>query len=213
MYRILKYLYYLIYFAPFLILTVTASPLFLFVFVIPFYFVLIFFGPLYFFTARITFCFKLRHICRRAKYKCRFKRFWLTSFFRSYEGMDIEIGKRDYVIKFFPGNVNHKGIHLRDLSHVEIIKYFVEPRVRSRTAMMNYGTNPANRVEVSRKKKEVTIAPERGGETILLFSPSPYAITVLHGNKIDPAGNGEELDGVKLYTAQGFLNYMKRSVM
>lgn len=210
MYRILKFFAYCIYLSPFVILFAAGSPVFKLL-TTPIIVFLILRGPLSPYTSRVTFCLKLRRICRRAKMKCKFHRAYLGSFFSRREGFDIEIiDRRDtvYSIKFFPGNMNEKGIHLRDATTAEIIRYLVVPHLGRRHAM--------GRVERTEKSRTLTdyempLAPR--GESILLMSPSPFHITVLENNKLRPAGNGERYMGFLIYTSRGFTDYIKRTLL
>ncbi|MBQ7320856.1 MAG: hypothetical protein IJW99_02040 [Clostridia bacterium] len=207
LYRILKFWVFCIYLSPFVIIFLAASPLFK-ILVSPIILWIILRGPLGTYTSRITFCWKLKKICRRAKYTCRFHRTWLGSFWFRREGFDIEIGDRRetvYSIKFFPGNVTEKGIHLRGPDEVEIIRYTVVPHLGRRHAM-----GRVERTERSRTITDYEMCIARSGESVLLFSPSPFSMTALEKNKINPVGNGETYMGFQIYTARGFLDYIKR---
>ena len=207
LYRILKFWVFCIYLSPFVIIFLAASPLFK-ILVSPIILWIILRGPLGTYTSRITFCWKLKKICRRAKYTCRFHRTWLGSFWFRREGFDIEIGDRRetvYSIKFFPGNVTEKGIHLRGPDEVEIIRYTVVPHLGRRHAM-----GRVERTERSRTITDYEMSIARSGESVLLFSPSPFSMTALEKNKINPVGNGETYMGFQIYTARGFLDYIKR---
>ena len=207
LYRILKFWVFCIYLSPFVIIFLAASPLFK-ILVSPIILWIILRGPLGTYTSRVTFCRKLKKICRRAKYTCRFHRTWLGSFWFRREGFDIEISDRRetvYSIKFFPGNVAEKGIHLRGPDEVEIIRYTVVPHLGRRHAM-----GRVERTERSRTITDYEMSIARSGESVLLFSPSPFNMTALEKNKINPVGNGESYMGFKIYTARGFLDYIKR---
>ena len=207
LYRLLKWWVYSIYMLPFVVIFLAASPLFK-ILVSPIIIWIILRGPLGTYTSRITFCMKLKKICRRAKYTCRFHRTWLGSFFRRKSGFDIEISdRRDtlYSLKFFPGNVAEKGIHLRGADQVEIIRYTVVPHLGRRHAM-----GRVERTERSRTMADYEMSVARSGESILLFSPSPFSMTALEKNKSRPVGNGEQYMGFQIYTARGFLDYIKR---
>lgn len=209
-YRILKAYVYYIYLMPFVVIFLAASPLFKII-VSPIIIWIILRGPLGTYTSRVSFCMKLRRICRRAKLKCKFHRTWLGSFFLAKEGFDIEIGdRRDtlYSIKFFPGNVTEKGIHLRDGHTVEIIRYTVVPHLGRRHAM-----GRVERTERSRTIKSYDMCVASRGESVLMFSPSPFSMTALERNSMRPIGNGERYMDFTIYTARGFLDYIKRKVL
>ena len=210
LYRLLKMYVYYIYLTPFVLIFLAASPLFK-ILVSPFIIWIILRGPLNTYTSRVTFCMKLKRICRRAKLKCKFHRAWLGSFFFHKEGFDIEIGdRRDtlYSIKFFYGNVSEKGIHLRDAHTVEIIRYTVVPHLGRRHAM-----GRVERTERSRKLYDYDMPIASRGESILMFSPSPFSMTALERNTSRPIGNGEQYMGYSIYTARGFLDYIKRKLL
>ena len=207
LYRLLKWYVYFIYLMPFVILFLAGSSLFK-ILVSPIILAIILYGPLGNYTSRVTFCTKLKRICRRAKCTCRFHHLWLGSFFFPKSGLDIEITDRretKYSIKFFPGNMASNGIHLRSDNTVEIIRYTVIPHLGRRHAM-----GRVERVERSRIIQSYEKPTARSGEAILLFSPSPLQITVLDGTKLRTAGNGESYQGFEIYTARGFLDYIKR---
>ena len=210
LYRLLKMYVYYIYLTPFVLVFLAASPLFK-ILVSPFIIWIILRGPLNTYTSRVTFCMKLKRICRRAKLKCKFHRAWLGSFFFQKDGFDIEIGdRRDtlYSIKFFQGNVTEKGIHLRDAHTVEIIRYTVVPHLGRRHAM-----GRVERTERSRKLYDYDMPIASRGESILMFSPSPFSMTALERNTSRPIGNGEQYMGYSIYTARGFLDYIKRKLL
>ena len=210
LYRLLKMYVYYIYLTPFVIVFLAASPLFKLL-VSPIIIWIILRGPLNTYTSRVTFCMKLKRICRRAKLKCKFHRAWLGSFFFDKDGFDIEIGdRRDTVfsIKFFPGNVAAKGIHLRDVHTVEIIRYTVVPHLGRRHAM-----GRVERTERSRKIKSYEMPVASRGQSVLLFSPSPFSMTALERNTSHPIGNGEHYEGFEIYTSRGFLDYIKRKLL
>lgn len=210
LYRFLKMYVYYIYLMPFVIIFLAASPLFK-ILVSPFIIWIILRGPLNTYTSRVTFCMKLKRICRKAKLKCKFHRAWLGSFFFDKDGFDIEIGdRRDTVfsIKFFPGNVAAKGIHLRDVHTVEIIRYTVVPHLGRRHAM-----GRVERTERSRKIKRYDMPLASRGQSVLLFSPSPFSMTALERTQSKPIGNGEHYEGFDIYTARGFLDYLKRKLL
>ena len=209
-YRLLKIWAYYIYLLPFVVVFLAASPLFK-VMVSPIIIWILLRGPLNAYYSRVSFCMKLKRICRRAKLKCKFRRTWLGSFWFRHEGFDIEIeDRRDtvYSIKFFSGNVTGKGIHLRGADQVEIIRYNVVPHLGRRHAM-----GRVERTERSRKIKHYDMSIARSGDSILLFSPSPFDMTALENNKIRPIGNGEPYMGFAIYTARGFLDYTKRKLL
>ena len=210
LYRLLKWWVYYIYLTPFVIVFLAASPLFKII-VSPIIIWIILRGPLNTYTSRVTFCMKLKRICRRAKLKCKFHRAWLGSFFFSKDGFDIEIGDRrdtHYSIKFFPGNVADKGIHLRSAEVVEIIRYTVIPHLGRRHAM-----GRVERVERSRKLYDYNMPLASRGDSILLFSPSPFSMTALERTQSKPIGNGEQYQGFIIYTARGFTDYIKRKLL
>ena len=210
LYRLLKMYVYYIYLTPFVLVFLAASPLFK-ILVSPFIIWIILRGPLNTYTSRVTFCMKLKRICRRAKLKCKFHRAWLGSFFFQKDGFDIEIGdRRDtlYSIKFFYGNVSEKGIHLRDANTVEIIRYTVVPHLGRRHAM-----GRVERTERSRKLYDYDMPIASRGESIMMFSPSPFSMTALERNTSRPIGNGEQYMGYSIYTARGFLDYIKRKLL
>lgn len=209
-YRLLKIWAYYIYLMPFVVVFLAASPLFKII-VSPIIIWLLLRGPLNSYTSRVTFCMKLKRICRRAKLKCKFHRAYLGSFWFRREGFDIEISDRRntlYSIKFFPGIVTEKGIHLRGADEVEIIRYTVVPHLGRRHAM-----GRVERTERSRKIIQYDMEIARSGDSILLFSPSPFQMTALENNKIRPVGNGEPYMGFQIYTARGFLDYTKRKLL
>ena len=210
LYRLLKMYVYYIYLTPFVVVFLAASPLFKII-VSPIIIWIILRGPLNTYTSRVTFCMKLKRICRRAKLKCKFHRAWLGSFFFSKDGFDIEIGDRrdtHYSIKFFPGNVADKGIHLRSAEVVEIIRYTVIPHLGRRHAM-----GRVERVERSRKLYDYNMPLASRGDSILLFSPSPFSMTALERTQSKPIGNGEQYEGFTIYTARGFIDYIKRKLL
>ena len=210
LFRLLKWWVYCIYLLPFVVIFLAASPLFK-ILVSPFIIMIILRGPLGTYTSRVTFCMKLKRICRRAKCTCRFRHTWLGSFFFQKSGFDIEIGDRRntlYSIKFFPGNVAGKGIHLRGADTVEIIRYTVIPHLGRRHAM-----GRVERVERSRTITDYEMEIARSGDSILMFSPSPFSMTALEKNKSRPIGNGEHYMGFDIYTARGFLDYLKRKLL
>jgi hypothetical protein len=210
LYRLLKWWVYYIYLTPFVVVFLAASPLFKII-VSPIIIWIILRGPLNTYTSRVTFCMKLKRVCRRAKLKCKFHHAWLGSFFFPKDGFDIEIGdRRDTVfsIKFFPGNVSEKGIHLRDVHTVEIIRYTVIPHLGRRHAM-----GRVERVERSRKLYDYNMPLASRGDSILLFSPSPFSMTALERTKSKPIGNGEQYEGLTIYTARGFIDYIKRKLL
>ena len=210
LYRLLKMYVYYIYLTPFVLVFLAASPLFK-ILVSPFIIWIILRGPLNTYTSRVTFCMKLKRICRRAKLKCKFHRAWLGSFFFQKDGFDIEIGdRRDtlYSIKFFYGNVSEKGIHLRDANTVEIIRYTVVPHLGRRHAM-----GRVERTERSRKLYDYDMPIASRGESIMMFSPSPFSMTALERNTSRPIGNGEQYMGYSIYTSRGFLDYIKRKLL
>lgn len=210
LYRLLKIWAYYIYLLPFVVVFLAASPLFK-IMVSPIIIWILLRGPLNSYYSRVSFCMKLKRTCRRAKLKCKFHRTWLGSFWFRREGFDIEISdRRDtlYSIKFFPGNVTEKGIHLRGVDQVEIIRYTVVPHLGRRHAM-----GRVERTERSRKITNYNMSFARSGDSILLFSPSPFQMTALENNKIRPVGNGEQYMGFQIYTARGFLDYTKRKLL
>ena len=207
LYRILKFLVFCIYLSPFVIIFLAASPMFK-ILVSPIIIWIILRGPLGAYTSRVTFCMKLKKICRRAKYTCRFHHTWFDSFWYYREGFDIEIGNRRdtvYSIKFFPGNVTGKGIHLRGADKVDIIRYTVIPQLGRRHAM-----GRVERIERSRTITDYEMSVARSGESVLLFSPSPFSMTALEKCQSRPVGNGETYMGFQIYTARGFLDYLIR---
>ena len=209
-YRLLKWWVYYIYLTPFVVIFLAASPLFK-ILVSPIILFIILRGPLGTYTSRVTFCMRLRRICRRAKLKCKFHRTWLGSFFFPKDGFDIEIGdRRDtlYSIKFFPGNVADKGINLRDVRTVEIIRYTVIPHLGRRHAM-----GRVERIERSRVLYDYNMCIADRGESILLFSPSPFSMTALDRTQLRPIGNGERYMGFEIYTARGFTDFLKRKLL
>lgn len=210
MYRLLKWYAYSIYLLPFVVIFLAASNLFK-ILVSPFIIWIILWGPLGSYTSRVTFCMKVRRICRRAKMKCTFHSAPLTTFWRRRSGFDIEISdRRDvcYSIKFFPGNMNEKGVHLRSADVAEIIRYTVVPHIGRRHAM-----GRVERTERSRKLMDYEMQIAKSGESILLFSPSPHVMSALEGKKSRTIGNGEEYMGFSIYTARGFLDYIKRKLL
>ena len=210
LYRLLKLWVYYIYLTPFVVVFLAASPLFKII-VSPFIIWIILRGPLNTYTSRVTFCMKLKRICRRAKLKCKFHRTYLGSFWLAKEGFDIEIGdRRDtlYSIKFFSGNVAEKGIHLRDAHTVEIIRYTVVPHLGRRHAM-----GRVERTERSRKLYDYNMPIASRGQSIMMFSPSPFSMTALERNSSRPSGNGEQYEGFTIYTARGFTDYIRRKLL
>ena len=94
---------------------------------------------------------------------------------------------------------------MRGADKVEIIRYTVVPHIGRRHAM-----GRVERTERSRTISDYEMSIARSGESILLFSPSPFAMTALENNKSRPVGNGEFYMGYRIYTARGFLDYIKR---
>lgn len=210
LYRMLRWLCFAIYLSPFLIIFLAASPVFKLL-VSPIILFIILRGPLGPYTSRVTFCLRLRSMCRRAKLQCRFHHTYLGSFFRRHADFDIEIGdRRDtlYSIKFFPGNMNGKGIHLRDGKTAEIIRYLVIPQLGRRHAM-----GRVERVERGRTLSDYDMPLAARGESVMLFSPSPYSMSVLDRGKLIAVGNGEHYMGFLMYTARGFLDFSKRKLL
>ncbi len=207
LYIIMKTMAFIMYTAPFVIVFLaTESILLRIIFAIAAVIIVLrgLLGP---YTSRVMFCLKIKRICRKAKLKCKCHHI-LAPFFFKTGGFDIVITDRKadiYSIKFFKGNVNEKGIHLRSVTQVETIRYLVAPKLGRRHAM-----GRVERTERSRKisSYEMPIAPY--GNSILLFSPSPYQMTALFGNKLLPIGNGEAFGEFHIYTARGFTDYMKR---
>ncbi len=209
MYRILKWFAYAIYLTPFVLVILANPSAFFQIIAWPCIFFIILFGPFSPYTSRVIFGMKLKRVCRRAKLRCKFHHGRMTSFWRRYEGFDVEISDRRggelYSLKFFHGNMDEKGVHLRSDSCAEIIRYLVAPRLGRRHAM-----GRSERTERSRTLVDYHMSIAQRGESILLFSPSPYTMSVLENNKIRPAGNGENYMGFRIYTARGFLDYIKR---
>ena len=69
------------------------------------------------------------------------------------------------------------------------------------------------RVERSRKLYDYNMPLASRGDSILLFSPSPFSMTALERTQSKPIGNGEQYEGFTIYTARGFIDYIKRKLL
>lgn len=167
---------------------------------------------------RLRFSRQLKHACRRAQFTVRYRHNSLLSLFFPYKGTDIFItaGQRRFAVKFFPGNVLRRRVHLRNLTASETSKFYVIPVVimdpfrfllHDKLAKGKYFIN---KMAYGRRAQHFRLSFEEGYEPVLLFSPTPLHLTGLVGNAAKPLGSGELYEGVTLYEDSAWIRFLAR---
>lgn len=167
---------------------------------------------------RLRFSHQLKRACRKSHFSSQYRHHSLLSLFFPYKGTDILItaGERQFAVKFFPGNVLRRLVHLRNLTASETSKFYVLPivvmdpfrfAIHNKLAKGNYFIN---QMEYGKRAQNFPLSFEEGYEPILLFSPSPMRLTGLSGNTAKPLGSGELYEGVTLYEDDAWVRFLSR---
>lgn len=173
---------------------------------------------------RIRFAARMKSVCRKGGYSCVFLRNPLTSLLLRDGAYDvlIDTGDRRFAVKFFPGNVAHRFVHLRGLTLAETEKYYIMPVVYplrlGKMDILRLRANRAvekeeffiNEMTYAKKSRKYRMDVAENATPILLFHPEPMRLTGVVANAAKPLGSGEEYEGVTLYEGDGWLRYLNR---
>lgn len=173
---------------------------------------------------RLRFTSRLKSICRKGGYTCKFLRNPLSSLVRKDGAYDILIDtdKHRYAVKFFPGNVARRFLHLRGLSLAETEKYYVMPVldplwIRHPHVLRfwsSFGVMKKrffiNETTYAKRCRKYRIDVAEDATPVLLFAPEPMRLTGTVANAAKPLGSGEVYEGVTLYEGEGWLRYLER---
>ena len=158
---------------------------------------------------RFVFKYKLRTICNEKKYKIKFLRNPILSFFKisSIPDVTVKTNEAEYLLRFITCR-NRKRIW-----------YFINDKIYVRVFRVFFATPGAPRhapIDLSKKLGHIPPIDKKYADPrtknmipVLLFNPSPVEINYLdEENQKLVAGNGSVIHGQTVYNANGFLNIL-----
>lgn len=162
--------------------------------------------------SRLLFCARLKKHAEEHHYRYTTLHHPLRAFFRVYPGADIvlEDGERSFCIKFFPGFIRKKIVHIQDEKHAVLARqwalFFNKPGYMTGEGRM------AEEVLHRNGRIDLTFE-EDGGTPIVLLSPTCYKMTCVRDNRREVVDNDYLYGGrIRFYCQKGFLKCFERLV-
>ena len=143
---------------------------------------------LYSMLSRLSFCAKLKRYAEKNRYAYTACHHPLRSFFKTYAGADIrlEANGKTLCIKFFPGFIHKKLVHIQDEEHAVLSKkwalFFHKPGyVEGEGRMSEEILHRSRRIDL-------TFTGENGTPAVIL-SPACYGATCVCGSRREAVDN------------------------
>ncbi len=170
--------------------------------------------------SRLSFCRKLKRICRKKGLRYKVSRPCLLSVFLKYNGNDIRIEgeKVCYAIKFFPRNPIGYSLNFDCEKETGELKYFVTPSLTDRLAgvvALFRGKKQSYTLKTAFEGKKMTkmIFGAVEETKILIVQPKPLHMIQAAGNITKPLYSGECVGDVAVYEAGALLSYFERIIL
>ena len=169
--------------------------------------------------SRLSFCRKLKRICRKKRLRYKVCRPRLLSVFFKYSGNDIRIEGENgcYAIKFFPRNPIGYSLNFDCEKETGELKYFVTPSVTDRLAGVVALLCRKNQPHAPQKAfdgRKMARMKFGGAEDvkILVVQPKPMHMIKADGNVTKPLYSNECVGDVTIYDALAFLSHLDRTL-
>ena len=170
--------------------------------------------------SRLSFCRKLKRICRKKGLRYKACRPRLLSIFLKYSGNDIRIEGENgnYAIKFFPRNPIGYSLNFDCEKETGELKYFVTPSVTDRLAGVVALLCRKNQPHAPKKAfdgRKMAKMKFGGAEDTKILAVQPTPLHMIHavGNVTKPLYSGECVGDVAVYEAGALLSYVERTIL